>query len=69
MIVIANVFQKLQTLKILVRRLSKKGRFRKRFDSQHVEVSKILAKSPSEQFYSVFYHSERKWSGKILQYY
>ena len=54
MIVIANVFPKLQTVKILVRALSKKGRFTKRFDNQHVKVSQILAKSPSEQFYSVF---------------
>ena len=54
MIVIANVFLKLQTMKILDRKLSKKRRFRKRFDGQHVKVSKILAKSPSELFYHVF---------------
>ena len=36
LIVIAHVFPKLQTVKILVRPLSKKHRFRKRFDSQHV---------------------------------
>ena len=58
MIVKANVFPKLQTVKILVRALSRERRFRKRFDSQHVKVFQILAKSPSEQFYSVFYHSE-----------
>ena len=41
MMVIANVFLKLQTVKILVRALCKMGRFRKRFDSQHVKVSQI----------------------------
>ena len=54
MIVIANVFSKLQTVKILFRKLSKKRRFRKRFDSLHVKVFKMLAESPSEQFYHVF---------------
>ena len=39
MIVIANVFPKLQTVKILLRRLSKKGCYRTRCDSQHVKVS------------------------------
>ena len=45
-IVIANVFHKLQTLKNLVRPFSKKRRYRTRFDNQHVKVSQILAKSP-----------------------
>ena len=39
MIVIANVFPKLQTLKILARPLSKKRRFRTRFGSEHVNAS------------------------------
>ena len=38
-IIIANVFRKSQTVKALVRRLSKKRRFRKRFDTQHVKAS------------------------------
>ena len=46
MMVIANVFPKLQTVKNLVRPLSKKHRFRTRFDSQHVKSSQIFAKSP-----------------------
>ena len=54
MIVIGNAFLKLQTVKILVRPLSKKRRFRTRFDSQHVKASQILAKSPWECFYHVF---------------
>ena len=53
MMVIANVFPKLQTVKILVRPLSKKRRFRKRFDRQHVKVSQILAKAPSQHIYHV----------------
>ena len=46
MILIANVFPKLQTMKILVRPLSKKPHFRRRFDSQRVETSEIVVKSP-----------------------
>ena len=45
MIVIANVFRKLQTVKDLVRPLSKKSRFRTPFDSQHVKGSQTLVKS------------------------
>ena len=54
MILIANVFPKLQSVKNLLRPVSKKRRFRKRFDSQHVKPSLILAKSPWELFYHVF---------------
>ena len=46
MIVIANVFPKLKTVKILLRLLSKNNCLRTRFDSQHVKRSQILAKSP-----------------------
>ena len=46
MIVIANLFSKLETVKILLRPLSKKRCFRRRLDSQHVKASQILAKSP-----------------------
>ena len=45
-IVIANVFPILQTAKNLLRTVSKEGRFRPGFDSQHVKASQILAKSP-----------------------
>ena len=44
MIVIANVFPILQTVKTLVRKLSQEHRFRTRFDSEHVKASQILAK-------------------------
>ena len=46
MIVIANVFPKLQTVKNLIRPISKKRRFRTRFDSQHFKASEIFVKSP-----------------------
>ena len=39
MMVIPNVLAKLQTVNILVRPLSKKRRFRTRFDSEHVKAS------------------------------
>ena len=45
MIVIARLFLKLETVKILLRPLSKERHFRARFDSQHVKASQILAKS------------------------
>ena len=44
--VIANVFPKLQTKENLVRPPCKKRCFGTRFDSQHVKVSQILAKYP-----------------------
>ena len=39
MIVIANVFAKLETVKNLVRPFSKKRRFETSFDSQHVKLT------------------------------
>ena len=54
MIVIANVFPKLQTVNVLVGPLCKMPCFGTRFDTQHDKVSQILAKSPSESFYHVF---------------
>ena len=62
MMVMANVLPKFQTVNILVRPLSKKRRFRTRFDIQHVRSSKILAKSPCERFYLVF----SSFSGKLI---
>ena len=62
MIVIANVFPKLETVKIHVRPLSKKRRFRRRFDSQHVEASQILAKST----WRCFYHVSLSFPGKLI---
>ena len=53
MIAIANVFSKLQTVKILVKPLSKKIRFRTCFDSQHLKKSQTLMKSAWENFYHI----------------
>ena len=52
--VIADLFPKLQTVKNLVRTLSKKRCFRTRFDSQHVEASQIPAISPCKGVYHTF---------------
>ena len=54
MIVIANVFPKLATVKSLFRTLSKRRPFRARFDTEHVKASQILAKSPSQRFFRDF---------------
>ena len=53
MIVIAHVFPKLQTVKVLVRPLCKKRCVMKRFYSQHVKPSQILPKSLWQQFFQV----------------
>ena len=53
MMVIPNVFPKLQTVKNFVRQLCKKRRFGTRFNTQHDKVSQILVKSPWEWFYQV----------------
>ena len=44
----------LQTLKDLVRPLSKKSRVRTCFDSQYVKGSQTLVKTPRDQFYRIF---------------
>ena len=66
MMVIANLFPKLETVENLIRTLSKKPRFRTRFDSQHLKVCQILAKSPWELFYHVFHHSQGSWFWKCI---
>ena len=66
MIFIANVFAKLETVKVLLRPLSKKGPFRKRFDSQHVKASQILVKSPWDRFYHVFLSLSGKFILKMF---
>ena len=62
MIVIANVFPKLQSVTNFFRPLSKKRRFRTRFDSQHMKASQIVAKSPWERFY----HLLLSFSGRFI---
>ena len=65
MIVIGNAFLKLQSVKILVRPLSKKRRFRTCFDSQHVKASQVLVKSPWEHFYHVLWSFSLKLIWKM----
>ena len=66
MIVIPYVFPKLKTVKNLAKPLSKKRRFRKRFDSQHVKASQILAKYTTENLYHVFSSFSRKLIRKMF---
>ena len=67
-IVRANLFPKLQTVKDLVRPLSKKRRFRRSFDNQHVKGSQTLVTSPLENFYRIFSSRSGNWFGKYLPY-
>ena len=53
-VVIANLFPKLQSVKIFVRKRSKEHRLRTGFGSQHVKASQMLVKSRWERFYHVF---------------
>ena len=53
-IVIATLFRKLQTVKDLVRPLSRKNRFRAPFGSQHVNGSQTLEKYGWEHFHHNF---------------
>ena len=62
MIVIANVFEKLLTVKNLLRTLSKRRRFRTRFDRPYVKASQVLPKSPWEHFYTLV----SSFSGKLI---
>ena len=61
-IVMANVFPILQTVKKLVRTLSKEQRFKTGFSTQHVKASQTPAKSQWECFYHVF----SSISGKLI---
>ena len=63
MIVLANVFSKLQTVKKFVTPLCKKRRFGTRLDSRHVKMFRIFAKSPC--FYHVFLWICGKYIWKI----
>ena len=63
MIVIANVFPTLQTVKEFVRPIPKKRCFRTLFASQHLKGFQTLLESVWEHF---FHHSEGNWFGKCL---
>ena len=67
-VVIANVFPKLQTVKNVLRPLSKQHRFRTTFDSQHVQQFQALVKSSWEHFYLIFWSlsGKRIWKMSLL---
>ena len=53
-IAIANVFPKLETVKELLRQLSKKRRLRTSINSLHVKGSQTFVKSAWQHFYHIF---------------
>ena len=57
MILTANVFPKVGTVKILVKPLSKKRRFRTHFHSQHVKASQNLPNLHESAFVRFFHYS------------
>ena len=63
MIMIANLFPRLQTVKSFVKALSKNCRFRTSFKSQHVKWSQTLVKSEWEISYHIFWElwEEMTW--------
>ena len=65
MIFIATLFRKLETVKALVRPLTKKHRFRTPFESQHVKFSQTLVKSTSKHFHHIFSSLWQKLIRKI----
>ena len=54
MTLVFYVFPKLETAKNVVRKISKKTRFKTPFDSQHVKGSQTLFKSATKHFYHIF---------------
>ena len=68
MIVMANVSPNLQTAKEVVKPTCKKRHFRTSFDIQRVNGCETLVESPSQHFYHIFDHSERKLFAKHLLY-
>ena len=65
MVVIANVFPKFQTVKDLVKPLSRKRSFRTSFDSQPVNRRQTLVKSTWEQFYHYCWSFWKEMTWKI----
>ena len=65
MIVIANLFPRLLTLKDLVTPLSNKRYFRTSFGSEHVKVSQTLVRSAWVHFYHTFWSLCRKMIWEI----
>ena len=65
MIVIANVFPKLQTVKDLFKKLSRKGRFRTSLNRQYVNGCETLLKLEWVNFYHIFGSLWKKMTWKI----
>ena len=65
MIVIANVFSKLQTVKDMAKNHSWKPCFRTSLNSQHVNRWQTLAKTASEQFYPIFWSTWEEIISKL----
>ena len=66
LMLLANVFPKLQTMKNFVTPLCKKSRIGKRLDSRNFKVSRILEKSLWECCYQVFWAIWGKLIWKIF---
>ena len=62
---IAYIFWKSCTAKDMVRKISKKPRFRIHFGSKHVKGSQILLKSVRGHFCHIFLSFWEKWSQKM----
>ena len=66
MMVVANVFLKLQTVKNFVTRLFKKCRFGARLNSRDMKVFPILAKSPWDSLYHIFFINLREVDSEYM---
>ena len=64
MTLIAYVFQKLQTVKDVVRQMSKKSRFRRPFNKRHGKRSQTLLKSKRQHLYQIYWSLWRQINWK-----
>ena len=55
MTLVADVFPKLQTVKSMVRQISKEPRFIALFYCQYIKLCQTLVKSSSEYFYEILF--------------
>ena len=66
MVVIANVFSRLKTVKDLVEPISKNRRFITSYGSQHVKGPQHLWNLYERPFIILLDHSDEKWLGEYL---
>ena len=64
MTIIAYVFPKLETAKEVGRQMSKKFRFRRPFNKQHVKRNQVLLKSARQRLYHTYWSLSKNLSGK-----